>query len=290
VSKVNVEQVRRSTPVSTQMLTKDQNLIRIQLTAQYQVSNVEQYLFSVADPDHTLDEATESALRDVVGSMNMDDILSVGGGREVLVKDTRTQIQAILDRYKTGLRVTKVNLESTQPPQEVQAAFEDAINAEEDEDRYKKQAEAYANDIIPKAQGDAQSILEQAYAYRQQIVDRAKGETSRFLQTLKAYRTAPEITRQRMYIESMESVLKHSSKVIVKVPEGNNIMYIPLDRLMQQSSGTSSAEQAAAAGSSSQSSSQSSSSAAHNSSSTSSSTSTPIRPESRDSGREREGR
>jgi membrane protease subunit HflK len=287
VSKVNVEQVRRSTPVSTQMLTKDQNLIRIQLTAQFQVSKAEDYLFSVADPDHTLDEATESALRDVVGSMNMDDILSVGGGREVLVKDTRTQIQAILDLYKTGLRVTKVNLESTQPPQEVQAAFEDAINAEEDEDRYKKQAEAYANDIIPKAQGDAQSILERAHAYRQQIVDRAKGETSRFLQTLKAYRTAPEITRQRMYIESMESVLKHSSKVVVKVPEGNNIMYIPLDRLMQQGNSAPAHKQAAAAGASS---SQSSNSAGHNSSSTSSSTSTPIRPESRDSGRERGGR
>lgn len=232
VTKVDVERVRRSQSVDTQMLTKDQNLIRIQLTAQFQVSNAENYLFSVQDPDHTLNEATESALRDVVGGMTLDEILS--GGREVLVANTQKQIQFILNLYHTGLSVRNVNLEQVRPPEEVRDAFQDAINAEEDEDRFKKQAEAYANNIVPRAEGDAQALIEQALAYKQQIVDRAQGETSRFLQTLREYKKAPEITRRRMYIESIETVLKNSSKVVVKVPKGNSVMYLPLDRMLQR--------------------------------------------------------
>lgn len=233
VYKVNIGKVRTSAPVQTQMLTEGENLIRIELSAQFQVSNAKEYLFNVADPDHTLNEATESALRDVVGSMGMDGILVAPSGRRVLVTKTQEQIQHILDLYHTGLRVTNVNLENAKAPEEVRKAFEDAINAREDEARYKNQAEATANSIVPQAQGQAQSILQQAQAYKQQVVELAKGQASRFLETLAAYKKAPSITRDRLYLDTMQSVLSKSSKVLIKVPHGNNIMYLPLDQLLR---------------------------------------------------------
>lgn len=233
VTKVNVD-VLRTVTHKAQMLTQDENLIQIAMAVQYQVKNAENYLFRVRDPDYTLKEATESALRESVGSKKLDDILSEVGGREVLVNETERSVQEILDLYQTGLLVKKVNLESTQPPQEVQAAFEDAIKAREDQDRYKKQAEAYSRDILPKAEGDAQRLREEAEAYKQQVIAKAKGETSRFLQTLKEYKKAPGITRKRLYIETMEEVLSSVSKVMIKMKQGNSIMYLPLDRFMQQ--------------------------------------------------------
>ncbi|HHC72072.1 MAG TPA: FtsH protease activity modulator HflK [Thiotrichales bacterium] len=231
VIKVNVDAVR-TVSHQAQMLTKDENLIQISLGVQYQVKDAQDYLFQVREADYTLSEATESALRAVVGSKSLDDILVVTGGREVLVNETEKSIQEILDLYRTGLRVTKVNLESAQPPQEVQDAFEDAIRAREDEDRYKKQAEAYERDIIPKAEGDVQRLIEEAEAYRQQVVEKSRGETSRFLQTLTEYRKAPDVTRKRLYLETMEEVLSSTSKVLIKVKEGNSLMYLPLDRLL----------------------------------------------------------
>ncbi|MCK5092413.1 MAG: FtsH protease activity modulator HflK [Gammaproteobacteria bacterium] len=232
VEKVNVDALRTASHRS-QMLTKDENLLQAELSVQYQVKSAEDYLFKVRDPDYTLKEATESALREVVGAKTLDDIISLGGGRDLLVNDTEKSVQAILDKYQTGLIVTKVNLESTQPPQEVQSAFEDAIKAREDKDRYKKQAEAYERDIIPKAEGDAQSLVQEAEGYKREVIERSRGETSRFLQTLKEYTKAPEITRVRMYIETMEAVLSNSSKVMIKVDNGGSIMYLPLDRLMK---------------------------------------------------------
>jgi len=231
--KINVDELRESTHKAT-MLTKDENLLQIELSVQYQVSSAEDYLFNVRDREKTMKEASESALREVVGSKKLDDILSVSGGREVLVLETEVKIQAILDRYKTGFAVRKVNMKSTQPPQEVQAAFEDAIKAREDEDRYKKQAEAYERDIIPKAEGDAQRLVEESEAYKRQKIAKAEGETSRFLQTLTEYSKAPEITRKRLYLETMEEVLSRSSKIMIKVNNGNNIMYLPLDRIINQ--------------------------------------------------------
>ena len=233
VYKVNVDELREPSHKTT-MLTKDENLILIDLSVQYQVKNAENYLLRVRDPDDILKEASESALREVVGGKRLDDILSVSGGREILVNETEKKIQDILDRYDTGLYVRKVNLKSTQPPQQVQAAFEDAIKAREDEDRYKKQAEAFERDIIPKAEGDAQRLIEESEAYKQQVIEKARGETSRFLQTLAEYRKAPEITRKRLYLEAMEDVLSSSSKVLIKLNQGNNIMYLPLDRILHQ--------------------------------------------------------
>jgi membrane protease subunit HflK len=232
VEKVNVDELREATHKAT-MLTKDENLLQIELAVQYQVNSAENYSFNVRDREKTMHEASESALREVVGSKKLDDIFSVSGGREVLVLETEKKIQAILETYVTGFIVRKVNMKSAQPPQEVQSAFEDAIKAREDEDRYKKQAEAYERDIIPKAEGDAQRLNEESEAYKQQKIARAEGESSRFLQTLNEYSKAPEITRKRLYLETMEEVLSRSTKVMVKVSGGNNIMYLPLDQIVK---------------------------------------------------------
>lgn len=240
VNKVNVDAVR-DVKHRAQMLTQDENLMTVALAVQYQVKNAEDYLFNVRDPDYTLKEVTESALREVVGTKTLDDILSEAGGREILVTESETRIQELVDRYGAGLRITKVNLESAQPPQEVQAAFEEAIKAREDEDRFKKQAEGYARDIIPKAEGDAERLEQEAEAYRRQVVDRARGDTSRFTQVLEQYRKAPEITRKRLYLDTMEDVMARVSKVVVQVEKGNNVMYLPLDQLNRAGGGSSAA-------------------------------------------------
>ena len=230
VDKVDVDNLR-TVSHRAKMLTRDENIIQVELAVQYQVRDAKEYLFQVRDPDYTLQEATESALREVVGSMSMDEFLS--GGRGVIVQRTKDLTQAILDKYKAGLILTSVNLQDPQPPEEVQGAFEDAIKAQEDEVRYKNQAEAYALDILPKARGDATRKREAALAYREQIVAKAEGEASRFMQTLVEYEKAPEITRKRLYLDTMEYVFANSSKVVMAVKDGNNLMYIPLDKLME---------------------------------------------------------
>jgi membrane protease subunit HflK len=214
------------------MLTKDENIIQVELAVQYRVRDARNYLFQVRDPDFTLQEASESALREVVGGISMDDFLS--GGRGAIVQQTKELTQEILDRYKTGLVLTSVNLQDPQPPEEVQGAFEDAIKAREDQVRYRNQAEAYALDILPKARGDATRMREAATAYREQVIAKAEGETSRFLQTMEEYKKAPDITRKRLYLETMEYVLANNSKVLLQVKDGNSLMYLPLDKLMER--------------------------------------------------------
>lgn len=235
VDKVDVDRLRTISH-RAKMLTKDENIIQVELAVQYQVSDAKQYLFEVRDPDYTLQEATESALREVIGAINMDDFLS--GGRGAIVQQTKTLTQEILDRYKTGLILTSVNLQDPQPPEEVQGAFEDAIKAQEDEVRYKNQAEAVALDILPKARGNAVRLREAANAYREQVIAKAEGESSRFLQTLTEYEKAPEVTRKRIYLETMEAVLANTSKVLMQVKDGNSLMYLPLDKLMENTGGT----------------------------------------------------
>jgi|AP12_2_1047962.scaffolds.fasta_scaffold10610_2 membrane protease subunit HflK len=230
VNKVDVDRLR-TVSHRAKMLTKDENIIQVELAVQYQVKDAEDYLFQVRDPDFTLQEATESALREVVGNMAMDDFLS--GGRGTIVQQTKDLTQEMLDKYNTGLILTSVNLQDPQPPEEVQGAFEDAIKAQEDEVRYKNQAEAFALDILPKARGDSTRLREAANAYREQVIAKAEGEASRFLQTLAEYDKAPDVTRKRMYIETMEYVLANTSKVVIQVKQGNNLMYIPLDRMME---------------------------------------------------------
>lgn len=234
VDKVDVDNLR-TVSHRARMLTADENIIQVEVAVQYQVRDAQRYLFNVFDPDYTLETAAESALREVIGGISMDEFLS--GGRGEIVRQTKELTQAILDKYNAGLIITSVNLQDPQPPEEVQGAFEDAIKAREDQERYKNQAEAYALDILPKARGDATRKREAAIAYRDQIVAKAEGEASRFTQTLVEYRKAPEITRKRLYMDTMEYVFANSSKVVMAVKDGNNLMYIPLDKLMDNKGG-----------------------------------------------------
>ena len=212
------------------MLTEDENIVDLQLAVQYQVSDARDFLFNVRDPVETLFSVSESAIREVVGKDKMDFVLTEG--RSEVVAETKTLIQETLDIYQTGIVVTNVNLRDAQPPEEVQASFEDAIKAREDEQRLKNEAEAYANEVIPKARGEAARILEESVAYRDQVIAAAEGEASRFTQVLAEYEKAPEVTRERLYIESLESVLSNTTKVMLDVESGNNLMVLPLEKLL----------------------------------------------------------
>jgi len=232
-SKVNVTRVDKYSQEYL-MLTGDENIIFIKLEVQYRITDPKKYLFEVANPIMTLEEVTESALRTAVGHRTMDDILDKGNGRAELVNHTRTEIQNVLNSYNTGLSVVSVNLQNARPPKEIDSAVIDVQRAKEDQDKFKKQAQAYANDVLPRAEGQAQSLKEHALAYKLQKIAKARGDTSRFLQTYAEYIKAPDITRKRMYIETMEEVLSNTSKVIVKMKKGNNIMYIPLQEMMNR--------------------------------------------------------
>jgi modulator of FtsH protease HflK len=231
VEKVNVQQVRAFSH-NAQMLTQDENIINVELVVQYRVSDSRDYLFNVLDPDNTLHQATESALREIVGTSTMERVLTVE--RERIATDTKALIQNILDRYRTGLIVVSVNMQNAQPPEAVQAAFADVIKAREDEERDKNRAQAYSNEVIQRAGGEAERLRQGAQAYRAQVVARSEGETQRFLSILREYERAPEITRQRIYLETMEAVLSNTSKIMLDVQGNNNLMMLPLDRLMGQ--------------------------------------------------------
>ncbi|HFD81085.1 MAG TPA: FtsH protease activity modulator HflK [Gammaproteobacteria bacterium] len=220
-------------PREALMLTQDENIVNVQFAVQYQVSDARQYLFDVRDPNAVLKQVAESAIREVVGHSDMDFVL--GEGRAEVVNQTRALMQKTLDTYKSGLMVSDVNLQDAQPPEEVQAAFSDAIKAREDKERLKNEAEAYANEIVPKARGAAARKIQESEGYKEALIAKAEGEASRFDQLLTAYRKAPEVTRKRLYLETMESVLEKTGKVIVDTEGSGNLMYLPLDQLMQGS-------------------------------------------------------
>ncbi len=234
VEKVNVDQIRSVRLRSSQMLTKDENIVEIDMSVQYNINNAEDYLFKVKSPDTTLQEVAESAIREVIGQNNMDPIITQGRG--LIAQSTRDGMQIILDSYETGLAITAVNLESAQPPEAVQAAFSDAIKAREDEQRFINESEAYSNEVVPRARGDAKEILERAKAYRTEVTKAAEGESARFLALLNEYKKAPEVTRERLFLESLETVLSRSSKIVVDSEAGNNLMYLPIDKLVNQPS------------------------------------------------------
>jgi membrane protease subunit HflK len=215
------------------MLTEDENIVSLSLAVQYNIKNAQEYAFEVRDPDVTLKQAAETSIREVVGRNKMDFIITEG--RAEIASDTKRIMQEILDSYQTGLNVLQVNLNEAQPPEEVQDAFDDAIKAREDEQRIINEANAYRNDIVPKARGDAQSLLEDAEAYRTRVVKSSQGETDRFNQLLAEYQLAPEVTRQRLYLETLEEVMANNPKVVIDVKSGNNLTYLPLDRLINQS-------------------------------------------------------
>jgi membrane protease subunit HflK len=227
------QQTLGSVPKEALMLTKDENIVDVRLAVQYQVKDAKDFLFNVVSPEITLKQVTEAAQRGVVGSSKMDFVLTEG--RTEIVAQIREEIQDVMDSYESGVQITSVNLQDAQPPEQVQGAFEDAIKAREDQQRLINEAEAYSNDVIPKARGAAARKMEEAQGYKQQVIARAEGETSRFLALLGEYKKAPEVTRNRLYIESVQSVLTHSNTVFLDVKGGNNLMYLPLDKLIKQS-------------------------------------------------------
>jgi membrane protease subunit HflK len=230
MERINVTRVRQISDEQS-MLTKDENIVDVELTVQYRVSKVEDFLFNVDDPDLTLQQATKSAVRETVGRSAMDFILTEG--RQAIADQTKEILQETLDAYKSGLVVTEVNLQQAQPPEAVQAAFADAIKAREDQERVKNEAEAYANDRLPKARGAAARQVAEATAYRDQVLARAEGDASRFSALLREYQRAPAVTRERLYLDSMSQVMAGSSKILIDVQKGNSMFYLPLDQLVK---------------------------------------------------------
>ncbi|NHN75833.1 FtsH protease activity modulator HflK [Azotobacter chroococcum] len=233
-----VENVTRERAYSKQgqMLTEDENIVEVPLTVQYKISNLKDFVLNVDQPEVSLQHATDSALRHVAGSTEMDQVLTEG--RELLASEVRERLQRFLDTYRTGILVTQVNVQNAQAPREVQEAFDDVIRAREDEQRERNQAEAYANGVIPEARGQAQRILEDANGYREEVVARARGEAQRFSRLVAEYRKAPEVTRQRLYLETLQEVLSNSSKVLVATEGGqNNLLYLPLDKMLEGRAG-----------------------------------------------------
>ncbi|MDO4697125.1 MAG: FtsH protease activity modulator HflK [Pasteurellaceae bacterium] len=228
VTPVNIERISELN-TSGSMLTKDENMVRVEMTVQYRVEDPAKYLFNVSKPDESLKQATDSALRYVIGHMTMDDILTTG--RAVVRERTWNALRDIIKTYDMGLLVTDVNFQYARPPEEVKAAFDDAIKAQEDEQRLIREAEAYARGQEPIARGQAQRILEQANAYKEQVVLNAKGEVERFTQLLPEYQAAPEIMRERLYIQTMEKVMKNTPKLMMD-GANNNLTVLPIDKLM----------------------------------------------------------
>lgn len=222
---------QRSQRFKETMLTEDENIVDISLSVQYTIVDPRAFLLDVRDPEGSLKQAAESALRHVIGSVELHYVLTEG--KTVIAVDVQTRLQNYLDAYQTGILVTTVNFEDAQPPAEVQAAFDDVIRAKEDEQRVKNEADTYSNGIIPEARGQAARQIEEANAYKEQVVAQAEGEAQRFEKLLTEYEKAPEVTRQRLYIDTMQSVMSKTSKVMVDV-DGGNLMYLPLDKLMQQ--------------------------------------------------------
>ena len=226
---VNVEQVRE---LKTQgaMLTKDENMVKVEMTVQYRVQNPEKYLFSVSNADNSLGQATDSALRYVIGHMTMNDVLTTG--RAVVREDTWKALNDIIKPYDMGLEVIDVNFQSARPPEEVKDAFDDAIKAQEDEQRYIREAEAYAREKEPIARGDAQRIVEEATAYKDRVVLDAQGEVERLQRLLPEFKAAPDLLKERLYIQTMEKVMANTPKVMLDSSNGNNLTVLPLEQLM----------------------------------------------------------
>jgi len=235
VTAVNVEAVRELA-ASGVMLTSDENVVRVEMNVQYRITDPRRYLFSVTSADDSLRQATDSALRGVIGKYTMDRILTEG--RTVIRSDTQRELEETIRPYNMGITLLDVNFQAARPPEAVQAAFDDAISARENEQQSIREAEAYSNEVQPRANGSAQRILEEARAYKTRTVLEAQGEVARFAKMLPEYKAAPEITRERLYIETMEKVLSHTRKVLVN-DKGGNLMVLPLDQMLKGNSASS---------------------------------------------------
>jgi len=228
--KVNLTGVRNVTDRAT-MLTQDENIVDVELSVQYRVTDAKDYVVNVADPDLTLRQATKSAVREVVGQNKMDYILT--DGREAIADRTKQLLQERLEEYKTGLLVNEVNLKDVQPPEAVQASFAEVTKAREDLERLKNEAQADANERLPRSRGAAARELAEATAYREQIVAKATGDAARFTSLVGEYRKAPQVTRERLYLDTMNDVMRKTSKVVVDLDKGSPMIYLPLDQLLK---------------------------------------------------------
>lgn len=260
VSVVNMEQVRtievgyrsaeggasRSKQLQESlMLTDDENIIDLQFAVQYNLKSVEDVTFNNRSPEESVRSIAETAIREVVGKSKMD--FALYEGREEIAVNTKKLMQDTLDRYSSGINIVNITMQNAQPPEQVQAAFDDAVKASQDLERQKNEGQAYANDVIPKARGTASRLLEEAAGYKLRVENEAKGNASRFEQVLAQYQRAPEVTRQRLYIDAQEQILSSVSKVVVDQKNGNSMLYLPLDKLLTASAGPTNNGSAASA-------------------------------------------
>jgi membrane protease subunit HflK len=221
------------------MLTDDENIVSMQFAVQYLLKDPKDYLFKNRHPDDAVTQAAETAIREVVGKNRMDFVLYEG--RDVIAANTQKLMQENLDRYETGIQIRAVTMQSTQPPEQVQAAFDDAVKAGQDRERQKNEGEAYANDVIPRARGTASRLIEEANGYRSRLIATAEGEAERFTKLHAEYARAPEVTRQRLYLETMQQVYANTTKIMVDTKGSGNLLYLPLDKLMQHGMGAATA-------------------------------------------------
>ena len=229
---VNVTQVQSHSHQAL-MLTEDENIVDVSLTVQWVIDSASNFVINVREPRDSLAQATESALRHVVGSASMDEVIT--DGREAIAIEVQERLQLYLQSYGAGIDITKVNIDRSAPPIQVQDAFNDVQKAKEDQQKFINQATAYAQQVVPEARGRAQRQLEEAQGYRDRVIARSEGEAQRFEKLLVEYSQAKQVTRDRLYIDAMENVFKNSSKVMIDVEGGNNMMYLPLDKLGQTS-------------------------------------------------------
>jgi membrane protease subunit HflK len=221
------------------MITKDISIVELPVTIQYNVGDVKSFVLNVRSPENSLKHATESAMRHVVGSTVLDSVLSEG--RELIAVEVQKKLQEYLDSYGTGINVVNVNVQQGNPPAEVQASFDDVVKAKEDRERLINEAERYANAVVPEAEGRAARIVETATGYREKVISKAEGESERFNRLYAEYQKSPLVTRERLYIDAIESVMGNSSKVLVDVEGGNNMLFLPLDKIVNNANASGSA-------------------------------------------------
>lgn len=225
--------VRTKVQRESLMLTDDENIVDLQFAVQYTVQDAKDFLFNTRDPDEIARRSAEGAMREVIGKSKMDGILYES--REEIAIKARKLMQEILDRYGTGISVSSITIQAAQPPEQVQAAFDDAVKANQDRARQVNEGQAYANDVIPRASGGAARLLQEAQGYKQRVIANAEGESARFKDVLSEYVKAPAVTRERMYLDAMQHVLSSTSKIILDYKGSGNLLYLPLDKLMQRS-------------------------------------------------------
>ena len=232
VVKVNVERIQTVTSDSA-MLTGDENIVDVELAVQYRIKDVKSYLFEINAPDVSVQRVTESAIRDIIGQSTLDFVITEGRAQNAT--EAHSLIQEILDAYLSGVEVTSVNMQPAKPPEEVKAAFDDAIKAREDEQRKINEAEAYRNEVVERMAGEAARIRLESEGYKDRVIAQADGEAARFSQLLVEYQKAPEVTRRRLYLEAIEDVMSDSTKIIMDNDSGSSLMYLPLDKILENS-------------------------------------------------------